>query len=264
MAAADYFVLQGNVEGLDFADLLWGTANAKPITVSFQVYVSISGTYSFCVKNGAGTYSYVFTVALTAGSNYVTCVIPGCTTGVWPTGNAKCLSLVFDLGSGTTWRTGTTNSWVAGNFCGATEAACLVSTLGAVYEVSSIQIEAGSVATPFEFLPYQAALAWCQRYYYVSSPLGMHANAGGNSGMSHLTSNLRYGERFPVLMRTNPTLTLFDVAGNAGKVSYYTTAWYDNGSVSVGPYATNFGFYIGHGINGSVETQFTYIADARM
>ena len=262
---SDYFGYSMFVEGLDTSDLLWGTENAKPITVSATVKVSVAGTYSFAVKNGTSTRSYVFTKTLVVGENKIIETIPGDVGGTLAIGNTRGLELRFDFGCGPTYQTSTAKTWVAGNYVALSGATRLVTNASSTYAIGTVQIEAGSVATPFEFLPYQQALAWCQRYYYISAPVGCGCNNGGISGCAHPTSNFRYGERFPVSpMRIDPVVTVYDAAGTAGKVSYYTTTWINGGVLSVVLTSTKYGIFVGHNISGAVETQFTYIADARM
>ena len=198
--ANDYFAALRYVEGLDCADLLWGTAAAKSITVSFLVKVSVAGTYSFVIKNAAGTYSYVFTKALTAGEQYITQTVPGCTSGVWTIDTSKSLVLSFDLGSGSSKRTATTGAWVSGDYYGANGTVSLVATGAATYEIGQTQIEAGSFATPFENTPYIDALNWSMRFFEKGS--------GGFGGYVSNGGDVITQVPFKIVKRASPTLSL--------------------------------------------------------
>jgi hypothetical protein len=77
-----------------------------------------------------------------------------------------------------------------------------------------VQVEAGSVATPFEQRPIGTELALCQRYYYKSpyivSPYVIFNSGNVMSGM-HL---------FPVTMRAVPSsITYYDAANTVNKIS---------------------------------------------
>ncbi len=64
--------------------------------------------------------------------------------------------------------------------------------------VTWVQLERGSVATPFEIRSIQQEIAMCQRYYWRGLPL-TNANWGGNSGWYHTIPCA-----FPVEMRSTP------------------------------------------------------------
>ena len=52
-----------NIEGLNVSDLLWGTANAKSITLSFWVKSSLTGTFAVVVgAQGTNVYPASFTI----------------------------------------------------------------------------------------------------------------------------------------------------------------------------------------------------------
>ena len=89
----------------------------------------------------------------------------------------------------------------------------IVFTVGAqtsgTWTIGDVQLEPGSVATPFERRSYGQELALCQRYY-------LSAITTSSLNVSGATANVSYVGNFPVTMRANPTIT--------GVTASYTTA----------------------------------------
>jgi hypothetical protein len=228
-ASGDYYALFHFIEGFNVADLAWGTSAAKPIVLSFLVYSSLTGTFSGSLKNSADNRSYVFTYTVSAANTWTTINIniSGDTTGTWLVNNGKGLALVFDLGSGTSYRT-TAGSWQAGNFYGATGATSVVATNGATFYITGVQLEAGSVATPFERRDYGRELIMCQRYYEKSYSIATTPGTVATSGFLWNYMGLSSGSvtdvgstaHFKASKRATPTMTYYSPdTGASGKVS---------------------------------------------
>ncbi len=163
--AADYFGIAQSVEGLNFADLAFGTANAQAVTLSFWVRSSLTGTHGGSLRNSANNRTYCFSYSVAAANTweFKTITVPGDTSGTWLATNGVGVNVWFDLGSGST-ATGAAGSWNASNVIRPTGSVSVVGTSGATWQVTGVQLEAGSVATAFERRPYGTELALCERY----------------------------------------------------------------------------------------------------
>jgi hypothetical protein len=204
LAAGDYFGIGQRIEGTNISDLGWGTASARAVTLSFWVRSSLTGTFGGALGNSNGTRSYPFTYSISVADTweYKTITVPGDTSGTWLTTNGSGIQLVIGLGTGTTL-SGTAGAWAGANYFSATGAVSVISTNGATFYITGVQLETGSVATPFERRPYGTELALCQRYYYRMKATGVNAFFG--TGLVDTTTNALFITTFPVSMRTAPS-----------------------------------------------------------
>ena len=166
--SSDYWQLQQFVEGLNISDLGWGTANAAPVTLSFWSYSSVAGTHGGSIRNYNLSRSYPFTYTINTANTwqYQTITISGETTGTWYTNNSVGIMLGFGLGIGSTYTISSINSWYPGNAYPA-NAVNIVSNANGSFYITGVQLEKGSLATPFEFRHFTTELQLCQRYYEV-------------------------------------------------------------------------------------------------
>jgi hypothetical protein len=197
-----------NIEGTNIADLAWGTANARTVTLSFWVRSSLTGTFGGAISNSAINRSYPFSYAISVADTweYKTITIPGDTTGTWLTTTGIGMRVIFGLGVGPD-RSGTAGAWAASTVFAPTGAVSVIGTLSATWYVTGVQLETGSVATPFERRPYGTELMLCQRYCYSVKDDG-DGNSVFGTGMAFGNTNAGAAIQFPVTMRATPsTLT---------------------------------------------------------
>ena len=235
VVAGDYFGVNQFVEGYNTADLDWGTSNAKSVTLSFYVRSSLTGTFGGAVRTGDGSnYSYPFTYAISSANTWTYCTvsISGPTAGTWGSTNSAGLDVWFSLGTGSTF-SGTANTWAAANYVNATGSVNVVGTNGATFYITGVQLERGTVATPFEYRNYQQELAMCQRYFCKSlnqdvAPANNLFTGGGlicGNARNNAGNASNYEPQanwfFPVTMRSSPTITLYTwySSGAAGQWS---------------------------------------------
>jgi hypothetical protein len=199
----DTFGIRQKIEGLNVSDLAWGTASAKSITISFWVRSSLTGTFGGAIQNSNQNRSYPFTYTISAANTYEqkTITVAGDTSGTWLTTNGIGISLVFNFGTGTTY-SGTAGAWAGALYFAPTGATSVVGTSGATFYITGVQLEVGSVATPFERRDYGRELAMCQRYYYRITPKSSNYFT---SGFNNSTTVHRGIANFPTSMRTEPT-----------------------------------------------------------
>jgi len=209
VVSGDYFTFSQRIEGFNTADLAWGTADAKTVTLSFWVRSSLTGTFGGSLRNSAGNRSYPFTYSISSANTfeYKTVTIDGDTTGTWLTTNGIGIEVDFSLGAGSTF-SGTAGAWAGANYVSATGATSVVGTNGATWFVTGVQLEVGSVATPFERRPFGTELQLCQRYYE------RWAASGGSGDVAFMAqaigTNIAVGGPFHMKVTkrtTSPTIT---------------------------------------------------------
>ena len=193
------------IEGYNIADLGFGTANAKTVTLSFWVRSSLTGTFGGAFLNSDASRSYPFNYTISSANTWEqkTVTIAGDTTGTWNTTNGSGLQVDFALGVGATY-SGTAGSWSGSVYYSATGSTNILGTNGATFYITGVQLEVGSSATGFEYVNYQTSLANCQRYY---------AKLGGTTATetlclgfaTDLATAQYYCVYFPVTMRSAPT-----------------------------------------------------------
>jgi len=205
VGASQYYLLGHSVEGFNsIADLNWGTANAKTVTLSFWVRSSLTGQFGGSLTNNGNARSYPFSYTISAANTWEqkSVTIAGDTSGTWLTTNGVGINIYWDLGCGSS-NIGTAGSWSGSSFFGATGDTKLISTNGATFYITGVQLEVGSTATSFDYRPYGTELALCQRYYYRVNATSSYTAYG--HGWNSSTSAGIVVIRHPVRMRVQPT-----------------------------------------------------------
>ncbi len=176
------------IEGLNCADLAWGTASAQTVTISFWAKSSITGAFTVSVGNSAENRWYGTTYTINAANTweYKTVTIAGDTTGTWLATNGIGIQLVFNYGQAATAQSA--NTWTtSANARSVTGSTSLGTTNNATFQITGVQLEAGTVASPFERRDYGRELMMCQRYFQswggdtAYQPIGIGPSEASNT-----------------------------------------------------------------------------------
>jgi hypothetical protein len=255
VGAADNFNIGQKIEGYNFADMAWGTANASAVTLSFWVRSSLTGSFGASVFNNATNRSYPFSYTINSANTweYKTITIAGDTTGTWVGAtNGIGLYIYWSLGCGSNYN-GTANTWAGALYLQPSGSTSVVGTNGATFYITGVQLEKGSTATSFDYRPYGTELALCQRYFYKTynqaiavGSSAQYAGAGAFAFAPDATcSNAHRYFSYPVSLRTSPTVTGY--SPNNGNTS--NPIWNSNTSSNIpwNPFCANengFGFHV--------------------
>lgn len=209
--AATEYGFQQNIEANNTTDFNLGTANAVTVTLSFWVKSSLTGTFGIGIRN-APTFNraYVATYTISAANTWErkTVTLTMDTTGTWNnSGTSASMNVTWSLGCGSNFN-GTAGTWAAGGAVQTSGSVRLVSNAAATWQITGVQLERNTTATPFEWLPYSTELALCQRYYWIK-----RGNDGNGqyqavaSGTCVSASTPRVFLPYPVSMRAAPTVS---------------------------------------------------------
>ena len=228
IASSQYARLKYFMEGNDVNHLGFGTSSAKDLTLSFYAKTNKTGTYCFSLDLLGGTErTYINEVSLTNTWTRYTLSIPKNTAQAFGNStNGKSSELQLVLAAGTDYN-GTADDWTNTSFSTSNQVNFMDSTSNELY-ITGVQLEVGSVATPFEHRSYGEELARCQRYYATSD--------GGYNLAVDIQDASFPSTNFPVTMRVSPTATVYTANnGTINKMSRYAGISCTVSSVSTYP-----------------------------
>jgi hypothetical protein len=218
IAAADFSLVQQVIEGYN-----WLPLAQRAFTLSFWVKATKTGTYCVSFTNAGGDRSYVaeYTISATDTWEKKTISVPASpSAGAWDYTNGVGLVVKWVLAVGSNLQT-TAGSWQTGSFHGTSNQVNATDSTANNFRITGMQLEVGSVATEIEQRTFNDELAMCQRYFnktyrQVDAPgtvttTGQLAGAAAGAG----TGNFAMSYRFPVSMRSNPTMTFYSPATGA-------------------------------------------------
>tara|TARA_R110002073_G_scaffold2201_3_gene15232 strand:- start:818 stop:2014 length:1197 start_codon:yes stop_codon:yes gene_type:complete len=279
IAASEYLFLAYNVEGQDVQQIKKGTSDAELITVSFYVKANAAFTFGVELYDLDNNRQITKLFATTTGWVKHSITFPADTTGAFGDDNAASLALSFWLHAGSDRTSGTLNTSAWASNVNANR----VPGIGSFYSstdneffITGVQMEVGTVATPFDHRSYGQELALCQRYYEKTYDQGDFPGTAtmfgaikiGGSNVSATTSYISGGgNTFKVTKRARPTLVVYDPDGGT---TNQCQRWqlgvgnYNNqASVSADISQTNFLQYSAGG-NSASGVIYHYTADAEL
>ena len=215
LSSGDFLHVQFPIEAQNLQYLKYGTDSAQTLTLSFWVRSNKTGTYCICLQKSDNTrYDYVAEYSISSADTWEKKTIT-----IAPDSNIKAAGGAIDNDSGegfklkftllSSGRTGTNNTWNSSTPADATSNQVnLADSTSNEWYVTGVQLEAGSVASDFEFLPVDVNLKRCQRYCFVK------ADGAGALGIAtyYTSSSMRASISFPTTMRAAPTLNVTEVS----------------------------------------------------
>ena len=217
LLAGDYFEFRQPIEAANIQDFAFGKSNAQPITLSFLVRSSLTGTFGGSIGDYAGTRFFPFSYSIDSANVWklIKITIPGDTSGSWVLeGTGGGCYVQLGLGAGSNY------SVAAGSWSGTTSVSCtgatsVVGTNGATWYVTGVHLELGSEYTSFEQRPYGVELDLCYRYFYnymAASTGDFISSNGGVYSSSYIVHS--FTVNMPVTMRSAPGITNSMTNGN--------------------------------------------------
>ena len=208
VSADDLVEVRHPIEAQNLQHLDFGTAGAKSLTVSFWVKSSETGTYGLTLYQGDGDdiIGTTYTIDTADTWEYKTHTFAGNTIAAISNDNGLGLELNWMLFVGSNYTSTDNTSWGSSSNAkrgyGHT-ANGVAGTTSATWLLTGVQLEVGTVATPFEHRSFGDELARCQRYFQLISS-GSEVTVGSGSCTGTTTADIQ--RSLMTTMRSTPTL----------------------------------------------------------
>ena len=227
-ASPNYLIFQQRIEGQNLQYIKKGTASAESLTLSFWVKCNETGTMQVNIFDADNTRLICKTYTINTADTWEkkTITFAGDTTGTLDYDNARSFQLEWFLDGGATYTGGSvTGNWEAkdntNRFAGAT--INLGDNTANEWYITGVQLEVGTTASDFEFLPFDISLSRCQRYYYVIADRRGVANPAIDQraigvGITHYVNQMVCEISLPTQMRAHPS---YDQITGTNYFDYY-------------------------------------------
>jgi len=212
LAAGDNMRLQSKFEGQNLQYIKKGTSNAESLTASFWVKSVKTGIYILELedKDNSRTISKSYTISSANTWEKKTVTFPGDTTGAFGNDNARSLDVMFWLAAGSNFTSGTlSTTWTSTTSANrAVGQVNLSDSTSNEWYITGVQLETGTTASEFEFLPVDVNLARCQRYFERTTAVGAGSNyVNFAAGVVQSSGNASYCFLWKTKKRANPTMS---------------------------------------------------------
>ena len=255
-------------------DLRLGQPTAKPMVLSFYANTTTVGTYSVVLRSKVDNTYFANLVTMTNSWNRYIVYVPPCTIGTWGTGTAGSVEVCL---LGVSWGTGRANvaqttNWTASPGyapMAVTGATPWPQTAGTFIQVTGVQLELGTITTPFEIRNLSDTIRFCQRYY-ENNPDTQYASALGSGRVNTIP--------FVVTKREHANVSVYRDLSNLTantNISQFIAYYGDGdlkGTQAINSYIdSDYGFSFNFTNTGSkfldgsiTEAQFVWQADAEI
>lgn len=225
------------IEKRDTHRLGVGTSNMSQSVLSFYVKASIATTYGLYILayQHATPQEIVIPFTINAANTWQRVSIP------IPAYN---VALDSDADNTTGWAihimldgqtaSYTNNTWANESGAGlilpnGVSSTTFSNTLNATFEITGVQLERGTIPSPFEHRTYAEDLRDCQRYYFHTYRHGIAIGSTGsdngaaqcrNDGGTATTNHHNFTVIYPVPMRDTPIITYYSLNGTVDRASH--------------------------------------------
>ena len=228
IGSTDICAFEQKIEGYN-----WLPLAQKALVLSFWVKATKTGTYCVSLRNnrsGTPDRSYVaeYTVSQSDTWEFKTITITASpSAGTWNYTNGNGCSLSFCLAGGSSFQT-TAGAWQTGNYLCTSNQVNACDSTSNNFRVTAVQLEVGSLPTPFEGRTFQEERRLCQRYWESSYEYGSAPGTSSDNGKFSYSVSSSGGfiatVPFKVVKRTTSSNTFYSTTGASGNLRNETSA----------------------------------------